>query len=153
MSTKPAKKKNGGASPIADAAKDINAVLKPDPLLDIEADEAAVKEELVELLPSIKAGDDLALTTWKALKGLGWKEAKEPVTKVAKTAKPGKAKKEKRERTPSNKEVLYLAWKKNSKLEGAALLKVVAGAVKEKTVAGWLKGWKKGKRLPAIARK
>ena len=153
MSTKPAKKKKAVATPNQDAAKDINAVLKPDPLIDLNQTEEEISPELLELLPSIKEGDTLALTTWKTLKAMGWKEEKEPVKKVAKPVKPGKAKKEKRERTPSNKEVLYLAWKKNSKLEGAALLKVVAGAVKEKTVAGWLKGWKKGKRLPAIARK
>jgi len=91
MSTKPAKKK----TPYQDAASDINAVLKPDPLLDVKANESAIKAELVELLPSIKEGDDLVLSTWKTLKVLGWKETKTPVKKaVAAKGKKAKAPKE-----------------------------------------------------------
>ena len=103
MSTKPAKKKSSGASPIADAAKDINSVLKPDPPLEVKADEVAIKEELVELLPSIKEGDDLALTTWKTLKAMGWKETKAPVKKIAKPAKAADKKKVKAPKEPKEK--------------------------------------------------
>jgi len=78
MSKKPAKKETT-ATPNRDAANDINDVLKPDPLLDVEADEAAIKTELDELLPSIKEGDDLTPATWKTLKAMGWKNTTEKI--------------------------------------------------------------------------
>jgi len=69
MSTKPAANQN------QEAAKDINKILKPEPLLDIGAGEESIGKELVELIPSIKKGDALTPATWKTLKGLGWKDA------------------------------------------------------------------------------
>ena len=103
MSTKPAKKKKAVATPNQDAAKDINAVLKPDPLIDLNQTEEEISPELLELLPSIKEGDTLALTTWKTLKAMGWKEAKAPVKKIAKPAKAADKKKVKVPKEPKEK--------------------------------------------------
>lgn len=89
------------------AAGDINEVLKPEPLLDVTAADEAVKAELIELLPSIKAGDKLTDATWATLKDLGWKDTKpakveKPAAKKdAKGGKKAKAPKEKKVRAPS----------------------------------------------------
>jgi len=89
-----------------DAAIDINAVLTPDPPIDVKTDEDSIKKELVELLSNIKKGDTLTPATWKTLKSLGWKDTTEKVEKLVETetavkAKPeAKAKKAKATKTP-----------------------------------------------------
>jgi len=107
MSPKPAaKKQNPARISLQKAAADINAILKPTPPLAFENEATeAITKDIVELLPSIKAGDGLTPETWTTLKGLGWKDetpaaakapaaaaAAKPATKpvAAKVAKPAK---------------------------------------------------------------
>jgi len=75
----------------AKAAADINAVLKPNPPLNLKLGEEALSLELKALLPEIKEGDDLQLATWKTLKELGW--AAKPAKAAAKEAASGKKEK------------------------------------------------------------
>lgn len=54
---------------------------------------------------------------------------------------------------PSNKELVYKAWKKSKeKAEPAELYKEVEGEVKELTVRSWISAWKRGQNLPACAK-
>jgi hypothetical protein len=57
------------------AAADINKVLAPNPLLDLEKPGEELQKEVEELFPNIVAGDKLAAKTWDILKALGWKPA------------------------------------------------------------------------------
>lgn len=69
------------------AATDINEVLKPEPLLDLEKPGEELQKEIEELFGDIRKGDVLSKETWKTLKGLGWVEEK-PKAEVATENKP-----------------------------------------------------------------
>ncbi len=60
------------------AAEDINATLSPKPLLDITLEEEPLAKELTEMIPDLQKDDNLSLKTWKTLKELTPKAAKEP---------------------------------------------------------------------------
>ncbi len=75
--------------------------------------------------------------------------------KLEKDTKSNKQKKEKAsedDRSKSNKAIVYEAWKSNiTDIEELAAR--VNNKVKESTIKTWIAQWKKGKNLPAIARK
>ena len=88
-------------SALALAAKNVNAVLKPEPPLDIAAEDGAIQAELIEMFPQIKNDDELDLTTWKVLKDLGWSKApkaekKDSTLDLEKRGKPAEKKNESR---------------------------------------------------------
>jgi hypothetical protein len=64
------------------AAADINKVLAPNPLLDLEKPCEELQKEVEELFPNIVAGDKLSAGTWDILKALGWKPADAPAASV-----------------------------------------------------------------------
>jgi len=75
--------------------------------------------------------------------------------KVKKDMKSNKQKKEnasKNARSKSNKAIVYEAWKSNI-TDIKELAARVNNKVKETTIRTWIAHWKKGKNLPAIARK
>ena len=75
--------------------------------------------------------------------------------KVKKDMKSNKQKKEKASengRSKSNKAIVYEAWKSNV-TDIKELAARVNNRVKETTIRIWITQWKKGKDLPAIARK
>ena len=75
--------------------------------------------------------------------------------KVKKDMKSNKQKKEnisKNGRSKSNKAIVYEAWKSNI-TDIKELAARVNNKVKETTIRTWIAHWKKGKNLPAIARK
>jgi len=75
--------------------------------------------------------------------------------KVKKDMKSNKQKKENASengRSKSNKAIVYEAWKSNI-TDIKELAARVNNKVKESTIRTWIAHWKKGKNLPAIARK
>ena len=75
--------------------------------------------------------------------------------KVKKDMKSNKQKKEnasKNARSKSNKAIVYEAWKSNI-TDIKELAARVNNKVKESTIRTWIAYWKKGKNLPAIAKK
>jgi len=85
------------------------------------------------------------------------KKAKK-VEKEQKVKKDMKSNKQKKEnvsengRSKSNKAIVYEAWKSNI-TDVKELAAKVNNEVKESTIRTWIAHWKKGKNLPAIARK
>ena len=76
--------------------------------------------------------------------------------KVKKDMKSNKQKKEnvsENDRSKSNKAIVYEAWKSNNITDIKKLAARVNNEVKESTIKIWIAQWKKGKNLPAIARK
>ena len=59
---------------IVAAATDINAILKPNPLLDLEKSGEELQKDVEELFPNIVKGDTLSKETWITLMALGWEE-------------------------------------------------------------------------------
>lgn len=110
---KPAPQPSAELGEFAKAATDINAVLKPNPLLNLKLDEEALSLELKALLPEIKDDDDLQLATWKTLKGLGWRVKASKMTEN----NTGKSRGQKKERGSSRKQAFVESIKKlcNSK--------------------------------------
>jgi len=151
------------------AATDINAVLKPEPLLDLKKPGEELQKDVEELFPSIMKGDALSKETWEILTALGWEAAEAPkiekpkvikpantpkakVEKAVKASKTPKAPKEKK--GPSNKAVVYGLWAKGKgESDSAKLFKKVSGGVKESTIRSWINQWKKGTNLPGCATK
>jgi hypothetical protein len=85
----------------------------------------------------------------KAGKGKGDKPSKKAEAAAGKKTKPARE-----AGTPSNKEVVYKAWKKSKeKADPEKLVGEVNEAVKLTTVRGWLSAWKRGENLPACAGK
>jgi hypothetical protein len=72
------------------AAGDINTVLAPKPLLDLEKPGEELQKEIEELFPNIVKGDKLTKATWTTLIALGWKAV--PAPKVEKPKVPAVAK-------------------------------------------------------------
>jgi len=75
--------------------------------------------------------------------------------KVKKDMKSNKQKKEnisESDRSKSNKAIVYEAWKSNI-TDTKELVARVNNKVKEATIRTWIAHWKKGKNLPAIAKK
>ena len=75
--------------------------------------------------------------------------------KVKKDTNSNKQKKEngsKNDHSKSNKAIVYEAWKSNI-TDVKELAARVNNRVKETTIRTWISQWKKGKNLPAIARK
>ena len=159
MATKPAVKKASKApateGEFAMAAADICKALTVDPPLEASLGEEALSKEIKALLPDIKEGDDLAVTTWASLKKLGWKDTKP--AKAAVPVKPASTKKvstPKAKKGPSNKAVIYGLWNKGKgETDSAKLFKKVSGGVKESTIRSWINQWKKGTNLPGCATK
>ena len=125
------------ASPNKDAAIDVNAVLTPEPLLDVTADEAAIGADLKELLPSINKGDTLTPATWVALKALGWEGKASKEEKVVKSTKTPKKKKEKQHHSDSMK--ITIIKGKEPKKEGTAVFARFEKYRKTKTVGNYVK--------------
>lgn len=73
------------------AATDINTVLAPNPLLDLEKPGEELQNEIEELFPNIMKGDALSKETWTTLIALGWKAAEPPKVEKPKSSKPKKA--------------------------------------------------------------
>ncbi len=76
--------------------------------------------------------------------------------KVKKDMKSNKQRKEtasENGRPKSNKAIIYEAWKSNNITDIKELAARVNNRVKEATIKIWITHWKKGKDLPAIARK
>lgn len=77
-------KENDTGGEFARAAADICKALTVNPPLDPAMGEEALSKEIAAMIPDIKEGDDLAVTTWVTLKKLGWKpEAKKSAAPVA----------------------------------------------------------------------
>lgn len=76
------------------AAMDINTVLAPNPLLDLEKPGEELQKEIEELFPNIMEGDALTKETWTTLIALGWKAAEAPKIEKPKASKPEKVAKE-----------------------------------------------------------
>jgi hypothetical protein len=72
------------------AATDINAVLKPDPLLDLKKPGEELQKDVEELFDNIMKGDSLSEETWVTLIALGWKTAEAPKIERPKSSKPVK---------------------------------------------------------------
>lgn len=70
------------------------------------------------------------------------------VKSKAASGKPAKEKKEKAEKSPSNKWIIYQAWKKGEK-ESIKLYSLIHQNVKETTIKSWISQWNNGKNLPA----
>lgn len=85
-------------------------------------------------------------------------EVEDKVEKEQKVKKDMKSNKQKKEnasengRSKSNKAIVYEAWKSNI-TDIEELTARVNNRVKESTIRTWIAHWKKGKNLPAIARK
>jgi hypothetical protein len=73
------------------AATDINMVLAPNPLLDLEKPGEELQKEIEELFPNIMKGDALSKETWTTLTALGWKATEPPKIEKPKSSKPEKA--------------------------------------------------------------
>jgi len=111
MSAKKSKEKTPGGDLVA-AARDINAVLKPDPAIDLES--ATLTDEIVELLPSIKEGDALTPETWATLKVLGWgKKESEKKPGILPDKKKDKSPKEKKPAKIGRREAVIRAFCKH----------------------------------------
>ncbi len=100
MSKKQVKEIEVNDEMVVAAATDINAVLAPKPLLDLEKPGEELQKEIEELFPNIMKEDALSKETWATLIALGWKVAKPPKVekpeKVAiKSVKTNKAQKAK----------------------------------------------------------
>jgi hypothetical protein len=136
--------------------------LASDPEAEQPSDKDA-KKTLEIVTAAADAGEDIEVINGesngnghaeKPAKAKGKKAAKVEVKE--KGSKPAKAKKKtaKEPGVPSNKEIVYKAWKESKqKLETAELSKKVKGAVKDNTIRGWLSAWKKKTNLPACANK
>jgi hypothetical protein len=79
------------------------------------------------------------------------KEKPAKTEKKEKTEK--KPKKEKKEAGPSRKLKLYTEWAKSKQKLTAEQLHKTESELSLNTIKGWIKGWEKGKRLPAGAKK
>jgi len=69
------------------AATDINTVLKPNPLLDLEKAGEELQKDVEELFPNIIKGDALSGGTWVTLKALGWVAVEAPKVEKPKATK------------------------------------------------------------------
>jgi len=138
------------------AATDINTVLAPNPLLDLEKPGEELQKEIEELFPNIMKGDALSKETWTTLTALGWKAAEPPkVEKPEKSMKVSKAAKvPKAVKGPSNKEIIYGLWAKGKgETDPAKLGKKIEDAVKTITIKSWISSWNRGQNLPGCASK
>lgn len=148
------------------AVKNLNDVMKFEVPIPIEGmNEEALEAEIRGVFSEVKATDALETETWAILKDLGLpdpkggKAAKEKPAKEEKAGKTEKAPKaaktpkpKKEPGKPSNKQLVYKAWKAGTK-DPEKLLKLVGGAVKANTVKSWLSAWTKGNNLPADQKK
>lgn len=76
-----------------------------------------------------------------------------PDAKDAPAKKPKKDKGADEKSGPSNKEVVYKAWKKaGDKADAEKLAGLVADAIKLTTVKSWISSWGRGQNLPACAK-
>lgn len=115
-------------------------------LEEVEEDEDSETEEEVE--DEVDESKKTKSETKKAKKV-------EKEQKVKKDMKSNKQKKEnvsENDRSKSNKAIVYEAWKSNI-TDIKELAARVNNEVKESTIRTWIAHWKKGKNLPAIARK
>lgn len=117
--------------------------------LDVETDQAVkkIKEEIVENYEFQEAEEKE-------------KEEEKPAPKPAKKkeekkseSKPAEKKEEKKtsiDHSKSNKAIVYQRWQKGEENVDKLIKNV---SVKETTIKNWINQWKKGKNLPAIAKK
>lgn len=135
--------------PKKSSEKEASAEEKPvsDAKTEKKADEKDAKSETKEekmstKKPAVKkdAKKPAAKTTEKKA------AAKKPVVKKAAASKEPKG--------PSNKLLVFQAWKHGKgETDVAKLVKHVKGGVTEGTVRGWISGWGKGKNLPGGIKK
>ena len=79
MATKPTTKEiEVDDAMVVAAATDINTVLKPNPLLDLEKAGEELQKDVEELFDNIMKEDALSKETWVTLIALGWKTANAP---------------------------------------------------------------------------
>lgn len=84
---KPAEEVEVNDEMVVAAATDINTVLAPNPLLDLEKPGEELQKEIEELFPNIMKGDALSKETWTTLTALGWKVAEPPKIERPKSSK------------------------------------------------------------------
>lgn len=133
MSTKPETKEITAES-LAALVTDLNAVLKPKPLLDPAAKD--LQAQLVEMLPDIEKGDKLADASWATLKALGWGD--KPTTapaKAKKAATPKKPAKTVVKKDAIDDRKITLLVKENPKRAGSASAKRFAKYKNGMTIA------------------
>lgn len=160
------------------AAKELNDILGLDPRIKTGkkvADKELI-DQLLEASDLILPEDDISDDTMKVIEILKGEavddeeeeleedteveedEVKDKVEKEQKMKKDMKSNKQKKEnasengRSKSNKAIVYEAWKSNI-TDIKELAARVNNKVKESTIRTWIAHWKKGKNLPAIARK
>lgn len=158
---KPAEEVEVNDEMVVAAATDINTVLAPNPLLDLEKPGEELQKEIEELFPNIMKGDALSKETWTTLTALGWKVAEPPKIEKPKASKPEMsmkvskaAKVPKAAKGPSNKEIIYNLWAKGKgETDPAKLGKKVKDAVKTTTIKSWISSWNRGQNLPGCASK
>lgn len=123
------------------AATDINTVLAPNPLLDLEKPGEELQKEVEELFPNIMKDDALSKETWTTLAALGWKAAEAPKIEKPKASKPEKA-------SEASGAVKTLKEKKTEK--AVTILGSRLGSQAEKIDIALLKG--KGKTKEELAK-
>ena len=131
-------------------AAELNDLLGLDPVINVDAAEAEIEGKIKEAVLLIEKGDKVSSDSVTALVELGFTEHL-TACGLIKAKKEKKAKAEKVAGAPSNKSVIFLAWK-SGKTDVKELLALVKDAVKESTVKGWLNQWKHDKNLPAVAK-
>ena len=157
------------------AAKELNDVLGLEPQIKTgkKVTDKELIDQLLEAADLILPEDDISDETMKVVKILKGEtveedddeieeeedseideeEVKDEVDEPKKTkseTKKGNA--SKNGRSKSNKAIVYEAWKSNV-TDIKELAARVNNRVKESTIRTWIAQWKKGKNLPAIAKK
>jgi len=152
---------------------EVNRELAPDPPPpDIArmGDEEVI-DILKELAAQVLRKDEFGDDTWRVLLELGGlqddvkKEIEEMLGKEKEVVMGTKGKnsgtkkkekksgeKRKKEDSLSNKGQVWQLWNKG-KSQADDLSNIIDGAVKLTTIKSWIRQWKKGKNLPAIAKK
>jgi len=128
---------------------------------EVEEEEELEEDTEVEELEEVEEDEDSEteedeVDESKKIKSETKKAKKvEKEQKVKKDTNSNKQKKEngsKNDHSKSNKAIVYEAWKSNI-TDVKELAARVNNRVKETTIRTWISQWKKGKNLPAIARK
>lgn len=127
-------------------ARELNDLLGIAPPINADDPDDLLGAACQEAAGLLEKGDTLSDTAVEALKELGCSDALKKIgIKVMKTSK------EKKEKGPSNKGMIFSAWK-NGTTDISTLFELANKSVKESTIKGWIAQWKNGKNLPAIAK-
>ena len=126
---------------------------------EVEEEEELEEDTEVEELEEVEEDEDFETEEEEVKDEVDEKKTKSKTKKVEKEQKKdmksNKQKKEnvsKNDRSKSNKAIVYEAWKSNI-TDVKELAARVNNRVKETTIRTWISQWKKGKNLPAIAKK